>query len=380
MKISDFYFGIHTLLSLVQAFQLESLHTPKRLWFCLWQYAEITNSKHLSDTLCISLPGLTHLTTLSIPHVADDRLIYIVSRHLHNLISLDLSSSRVTDRGLRFFSSQSNVSFSRADSSSTRNTVNSLDDMMEIEKPSRSKDVSESSSGIIGCPKLERLNLHSCESMTERGIIFALEHFQHLRQLDYHQRSSLLEIILKWSSNMSEEQRCGKVLRLTEIEHGFPYGLSPIPSHMAQLGGMLPTLTTITLVTTDSCVSLLTSFPCLSRISVELEDCLGEGFLTLLSQFGHQLEEVCVSCSSDPEAGLSIDQVDGPAAQQGQLFNLAIVSVGELANNVSKLSVSGCGLVSSAAVTRMGLQDKIGDRFWLKNQAEKWFSNLTSLI
>ena len=149
---------------------------------------------------------------------------------------------------------------------------------------------------------------------------------------------------------------------------------------MSQLATMMPRLTTITLVTTDSSVSLLAMFPCLSRLTVELEDCLGQGFIELLSHLGDQLKEVCVSCSSDPEAGIALDQVAGPAAQQGQLFNLAIMCVGLLAKRVGKLSVSGCGLVSSAAVTAIGLQDKIGDTSWLRRQSGQWFSSLTSLI
>ena len=118
----------------------------------------------------------------------------------------------------------------------------------------------------------------------------------------------------------------------------------------------------------------------MSKITVELEDFLGEGFIELLSKLGDQLEEVCVSCSSDPDYALSLDQIAGPAAQQGQLFNLAIVCVGLLARRVSKLSVSGCGLVSSAAVNNMGLQDKIGDPSWLRRQSSQWFSSLSSLI
>ena len=54
--------------------------------------------------------------------------------------------------------------------------------------------------------------------------------------------------------------------------------------------------------------------------------------------------------------------------------------MGLLARRVGKLSISGCGLVSSAAVNTMGLQDKIGDPSWLQRQSGKWFSSLSSLI
>ena len=70
-----------------------------------------------------------------------------------------------------------------------------------------------------------------------------------------------------------------------------------------------------------------------------------------------------MSCNYDPEASLSLDQMEGREGQQGQLFILATVCVGLLSKGVNKLSVSGCGLVSSAAVMKMKLQDKIG-QYW----------------
>eukprot|EP00092_Neocalanus_flemingeri_P007056 GFUD01007623.1.p1 GENE.GFUD01007623.1~~GFUD01007623.1.p1 ORF type:complete len:628 (-),score=196.56 GFUD01007623.1:149-2032(-) len=377
MKMKDFFFGVHSLLSLVQGFQLHSLHFSKRLWFCLWQYGEITSSKHLSDTLCCSLPGLSCLTSLNIPHVADDRIVYTVTRYLNSLITLDVSNSRVSDRGLRFLAASVNFSRPKSPSSSA---IRNLADMMEDPKSSHKAEILFQPQSRVGCPKLEQLNLQSCDNVTEKGVIYVLEHLLHLRHLEYHQKSSVLEILIKSVSTITDEERSGKVFRLTEVEHGFPYGLSPLSDQMTQLAGLLPHLTTITLVTMDSAVSLLALFPHLSKITVELEDCLGDGFLELLSKLGDQLEEVCVSCSSDPEATLSLDQVEGPAAQQGQLFNLAIVMVGLLARRVRKLSVSGCGLVSSTAVATMGLQEKIGHPSWLRRQSDQWFSSLSSLI
>jgi len=379
MKMNDFFFGVHSLLSVVQGFQLCSLHFSKRLWFCLWQYGEITSSKHLSDTLCSSLPGLPCLTSLNIPHVADDRIVYTITRYLNSLITLDVSNSRVSDRGLKFLASANTDNFSRPRSPS-KSVIRNLADMMEAPKSTQKTDILFQPQSKVGCPKLEQLNLQSCDSVTEKGVIFVLEHLLQLRQLEYHQKSSVLEILIKWGSTVTDEERSGKVFKLTEVEHGFPYGLSPLSDHMAQLAVLLPRLTTITLVTVDSAVALLAMFPHLSNITVELEDCLGEGFLELLSKLGDQLVEVCVSCSSDPEATLSLDQIEGPAAQQGQLFNLAIVCVGLLARRVRKLSVSGCGLVSSTAVTTLGLQEKIGNPSWLGRQSVQWFSSLSSLI
>ena len=45
-----------------------------------------------------------------------------------------------------------------------------------------------------------------------------------------------------------------------------------------------------------------------------------------------------------------------------------------------KLSLSGCGLVTSQAVRQMSLQERLGDSAWLKRQSNQWFKSLTSLI
>ena len=382
MKMNDFFFGVHSLLCVVQGFQLESLHFTKCLWYCLWQYGEITTPKHLSDTLCSSLPGLSHLTSLTIPHVADDRIVCTVTRYLINLINLDMSNSRVSDRGLKFFSTNDTSTFMRP-RYPTRSVIRKLEYMLDEDDDEHTSQRLQNlmeHKWRAGCHKLEHLNIESCDNVTEMGVICIIENLVHLKNLEYHQKSSVLEILIKWNSSFTDDERSQKALRLKEVEHSFPNGLPLLSDHMSDLSMLLPCLTTITLVTTDSSVSLLAMFPCLTKITVELEDCLGEGFIEMLSMLGDQLEELCMSCTSDPGAPHSLDQVEGPAAQQGQLFNLAILCVGLLAKRVSKLFVSGCGLVSSDAVNTMGLQEKMDNSSWLENQSGKWFSSLTSLI
>jgi len=372
MKLSDFFFGVHSLLSLIQGFEIQSLQFSKRLMFCLWEYGEITNSKLLMDTLCLSLPGLSSLTSLNIPHIATDRLLYVVSKHLPLLINLDMSSSRVTDRGVRYLAGANQVTYVHQ-GESIRTTITTL-----VDTP-REVEMNEDN-GHEGCWKLEHVNLQSCEWVTEKGLRFLLEKVTSLKRVEYHQRSSLMEIMIKWASCMTSEQQSKTVLNLTEVEHGFPYGLSPLSEHMNKLSKLIPNLTSITLVTEDKVVDLLIMFPHLKSIKVELEDCLGEGFIHLLEEKGAQLEEVSVSCSSDPEASLSLDQMEGHEGQQGQLFNLATVCVGLLARGVKKLSVSGCGLVSAAAARKINLQDKIGNSMWLRRQMDSWFQSLEMLI
>ena len=189
------------------------------------------------------------------------------------------------------------------------------------------------------CSRLEQLNLQSCEGVTQSGVVVALEQLQQLRRLEYQQKFSLLEILIKWSDTSSGE-RAGRVFQLRDVKHVFPYGLIILQNHMTSLAQLLPQLTSLTLVTLDTTAAQLAQFPQLRRITLELEDCLGPGTLQLLTQLGPQLLEVSISCSSDPDTPLTLDQTAGPAGQQGQLFNAAVLAVGELCPAVTKLSVS----------------------------------------
>ena len=55
--------------------------------------------------------------------------------------------------------------------------------------------------------KLEHVKLQSCEFITDKGVMVLLEHCVNLKQLDYHQKFSLLEILIKWSSNCQNSER-----------------------------------------------------------------------------------------------------------------------------------------------------------------------------
>ena len=229
------------------------------------------------------------------------------------------------------------------------------------------------------CSRLEQLNLQSCEGVTQSGVVVALEQLQQLRRLEYQQKFSLLEILIKWS-NTSSGERAGRVFQLRDVKHVFPYGLIILQNHMTSLAQLLPHLSSLTLVTLDTTAAQLAQFSHLQRITLELEDYLGEGLLDLLARLGPQLLEVNVSCSSDPETPMALDQVAGPAGQQGQLFNACLLAVGQLCPAVSKLSISGCGLVSTTAVSRLKIEDMLANPGWLRKQTRHWFSDLTSLI
>ena len=233
-----------------------------------------------------------------------------------------------------------------------------------------------------GCCRLERLSLQSCEGVTERGVIVALEHLEALHHLDYHQKFSMLEILIRWTSNHQNSERMMKLFRLTELEHGFPYSLSPLDSQLTDLAMLLPRLTSLTLVTKDSTAAQLVQFSRLQRITLELEDFLGEGFLDLLTRLGPQLLEVNVSCSSDPDLSVTLD-LAGPSGQQAQLFNAALVAAGQLCPRVTKVSITGCGLVSSAAVARLDLEALLASPGLMRRTVAAnggWFRELASLI
>ena len=67
-----------------------------RLWYCMSQYGEIT------PMLVTTLPSFSGLTSLNLAHIATDPLVAAISRHLANLLTLNLSGSEVTDNAMRF--------------------------------------------------------------------------------------------------------------------------------------------------------------------------------------------------------------------------------------------------------------------------------------
>ena len=105
-RVNNFYFGLHSLLSIIQGFHIDKLHFSDRLWYCLSQYGENSSCRYLTQLLVTSLPGLTGLTSLNLAHLATDQLVFTVSRHLASLASLDISGSRVTDNAIRFLAGE----------------------------------------------------------------------------------------------------------------------------------------------------------------------------------------------------------------------------------------------------------------------------------
>ena len=176
--------------------------------------------------------------------------------------------------------------------------------------------------------------------MTERGVVAALDQLHQLRRLEYQQRFSLLEIIIRWSDTSS--CGAGRVLQLRDVKHVFPYGLIILHTHVTRLAQLLPHLTSLTLVTLDTTAAQLAQFPRLQRLTLELEDCLGPGTLHLLAQLGPQLQEVSISCSSDPDTAPPLeDELTGPGVQ-----------VKSCKRNFAKFSQSGKGTFYGLGTSR----------------------------
>merc|ERR1711952_278419 len=108
--------------------------------------------------------------------------------------------------------------------------------------------------------------LQSCEGVTERGVMLALDHLASLRRLHYQQKCSLLEILVRWSAGAGPRQ-----LQLVDMKHVFPYEVSPLSPQLPALAALLPRLTSLTLVTLDAAAATFALFTQLRRLTLELE-------------------------------------------------------------------------------------------------------------
>ena len=135
-KPSDFSFGIYSLLlclastsitrcvlctltdivpTLANTHQLEIDCNQKfvfnfripfstKLWFCIWEYEQLTTTNHLKHCLTESIPDLKHLVSINFSYIATDQIVYLLSKNCPSLEDLCLDHSSVSDRCARFFS------------------------------------------------------------------------------------------------------------------------------------------------------------------------------------------------------------------------------------------------------------------------------------
>jgi len=378
IKMSDFLFGVHSLLKILRGFAITDLAVSKRLWSILWEYEEILHQDLLKEALSDALPHLAAISTLSLPYLADDRMMNVIRKYLPCLVHLDVSHSHVTDRGLRHLVSpvivmprptQVNPSVIRSLTSLFDSPYSSYSNKLVWPNDSAPHEKSLAS-------QLETLKLESCESITDNGVRFVVEHYINLKVLIYHQRRSVLEILLKWLNERTDNEQCVPELKLEQLEHAFPYSIAPFSDQFTTLKEICPRVTTVNIVTEDFVLPHLAELPHLNVLTVELEDCIGEGFTIFLKQKGQDLRELYVSCSTDPDSTLST--VEG--GHQGQLFNIVVLAAGIYATMVKKLSVSGCGLVSKEAMDALQLLNRLNSTYWIKSTSQTWFRHLTHLM
>ena len=74
-----------------------------KLWFCIWEYEQLTTSNYLKYCLKESIPNLSHLVSMNLSYIATDQAVYLLSKHCPSLEDLCLDHSSVSDRCARFF-------------------------------------------------------------------------------------------------------------------------------------------------------------------------------------------------------------------------------------------------------------------------------------
>ena len=184
----------------------------------------------------------------------------MIGKYLSLLTTLDISYSMVTDRGLRLLAGTPCTPSTRIQPSPS--VVRSLSSLLENESLAFKQTSGDklltfatlriqnqttfaclrhmcglqgmSVSELLGerefecvCLKLEKLTMQSCDCVTEAGVRFVLENYKSIKTLVYHQRKSVFEILIKWCSELEVDKISSQSIKLEQLEHGFPYGISP---------------------------------------------------------------------------------------------------------------------------------------------------------
>ena len=175
------FFGVNSMLTVVQGFQINSLQFSKCLLF--WDE---------------KLPVPVWLTLLKPPRpeLSDKPNNSLFSKQPHTPHNYQLP--RKPHLSWHFQQQGSRQRLFTPIRYQTRNLFKSLKDRFEDNHSSIKPDLYQLESKA-GCPKLEHLNLHCCENVTEKGLMYVNENLKNLKNLEYQQKSSVLEVIIKWS-------------------------------------------------------------------------------------------------------------------------------------------------------------------------------------
>ena len=91
---SHFSFGVYSLLICLATTRIARLPFSTKLWFCIWEFEQLTTSNHLRHCLSESIPKLTCLTTVNFAYIATDQIMWVFNDFfgLHQLLC-DINSS-----------------------------------------------------------------------------------------------------------------------------------------------------------------------------------------------------------------------------------------------------------------------------------------------
>jgi len=99
---SHFSFGVYSLLVCLASTRIGRLPFSTKLWFCIWEFEQLTTSNHLRHCLNESIPKMTHLTAVNFAYIATDQIMYLLCKYCPKLEEICLDHSSVSDRSLRF--------------------------------------------------------------------------------------------------------------------------------------------------------------------------------------------------------------------------------------------------------------------------------------
>jgi hypothetical protein len=70
----DLFFGLNSLLSVMQDTGIRHLPISTRMWFCMWEFDQVTNSNIIQIKIGDTLHRMTNLVQVNLAHIATDEL------------------------------------------------------------------------------------------------------------------------------------------------------------------------------------------------------------------------------------------------------------------------------------------------------------------
>ena len=108
-----------------------------------------------------------------------------------------------------------------------------------------------------------------------------------------------------------------------------------------------PNIRVLNLVSLDNSLPTYSQFTNLTKATIEMEDAFGIGLYNFLEKSGKNLKEFTISCGSDADSTL----LEG-GGRSFELFNVGLKLASRFCPELTMLSISGCGLVTNALVSK----------------------------